>query len=208
MSNNDGNRTTTVCAAPELGISVVRAYGNGQNGQTFGHGLSQAPEMIITEGSDYWAIAGTALGLNRWIPMNSPNDNIFTDSSAFQAITDTTFGIGTNNQFSTSWKTYLCFHSVPGFSQIGTFQSTGGSDVISTSFDPKFWIGNSTNCGFSTFAKNKYMGFAFQNMASAAAPYLTAGLILNTGSFTSLNYYNNHTACGSMFYATFGNENM
>ena len=48
-SNTDGSITSTVRANPTYGQSIVSYTGNSTNGATVGHGLSQAPEMIIVK---------------------------------------------------------------------------------------------------------------------------------------------------------------
>ena len=46
-SNTDGTITSTVSANTTSGFSIVKYTGTGVAGDTMGHGLSQAPEMVI-----------------------------------------------------------------------------------------------------------------------------------------------------------------
>lgn len=214
VTNNDGNKTTTVSANVEAGISVV-TFQNvpSSNGRTFGHGLSQAPEMIIAkknDGTSYWFVGGTQVGLNKAILMDSSADNITTDTQLFQNITSTTFGLGSNTQLQGDI-TVLCFHSVDGFSQIGNYN---GTTTVPTSFAPKFFMGNATTCGAPTYCKgiqqqnSGLYNDKFYDMTNNAAETLGPGLKLNADSFNSYLSYNNRLNCNNVFYATFGNDNI
>ena len=50
-SNSNGSITSTVSANTTAGFSIVKYTGTGSNG-TVGHGLGQAPEMIIVKNRD------------------------------------------------------------------------------------------------------------------------------------------------------------
>lgn len=52
VSNTDGTITSSVSANPTAGFSIASYTGNATTGATVGHGLSQAPEMLIVKQRD------------------------------------------------------------------------------------------------------------------------------------------------------------
>ena len=61
VANTTGTIDSTVSANPTAGFSIVKFTGTATTDQTVGHGLSQAPELII-----FKRTGGTA-GWSRWI---------------------------------------------------------------------------------------------------------------------------------------------
>ena len=58
-ANTDGTINSSVSANTTAGFSIVTFTGNQTSGATVGHGLSQAPEMIIVKGrsfTDSWGV--------------------------------------------------------------------------------------------------------------------------------------------------------
>jgi len=132
-----GSITATGLADRRLGFSIVKFTGTGANG-TVGHGLSQAPEMIMVaslETVSNWIVyhkfdGGTDgrsfLNLNTAGAKfdNGPN-SYFQDtppSSTVISVNGSTYNtIG--NDF-----VYYCFHSVPGYSKIGSYIGNNNAD--------------------------------------------------------------------------------
>ncbi len=158
VSNSDGSITSSVSANTTAGFSIVGWTGTGSNA-TVGHGLSQAPDLIINKsrGDVYnWAIQS--------ILFNSASDtNILylnttaaqaDDTNVFQAApTATVFspqggawaGIGAN----TIQYIAYCFHSVDGYSKVGSYTGNGNADgpFVYTGFKPAMII---AKCAGST----------------------------------------------------------
>jgi hypothetical protein len=145
--NTSGTIESRVKANPTYGQSIVSYTGTGSNA-TVGHGLASAPELIIAKNREHsadWAVGGDDIGSwsNKTLELNN-TAAIVTDSNIFGADPTTSlFTIGT------SWKTNrssydhiaYCFHSVTGYSKIGSYTGSGSSgNAITTGFAPAFVI--------------------------------------------------------------------
>jgi hypothetical protein len=138
-SNTDGSITSTVSANTDAGFSIVSWSGN-NNVETIGHGLNQAPELIIRKSrstAQAWVVTGSTLGSQKYIYLNVTNA-----AATYAPIadpTDTVFnGWGVDSN-STSMIAY-CFHSVEGFSKFGSYTGNGSTDgpFVYTGFRPAF----------------------------------------------------------------------
>ena len=148
VSNTDGAITSQVRANPTAGISVVSYTGTltAAGNTTVGHGLSNAPALVITKGRNEtatWIIQSSALGANEYL-----------EFSTAAAQSSTAVGAGalpkpTSSVFYTSWLSGLggnginhiayCFAPVEGFSAFGSY--TGSTDLpfVYTGFRPR-WL--------------------------------------------------------------------
>ena len=149
-NNTDGTVTSSVSANPTAGFSVVTFTGTG-SALSVGHGLSQAPDMIIAKssaGSTNWPMYSTpaSSGPSNIMYFNLSNA-LGTDSGSFTAIDADKITIGTTtdlNQNATQC-TLWCFHSVPGYSKIGKAKLMGSSPsgnsgtYIHLGFKPAFF---------------------------------------------------------------------
>jgi hypothetical protein len=152
VSNTDGTITSSVSANPTAGFSIVKWTGTGSDA-TVGHGLSQAPDLIINKsmGSAHmWAVQSI-----RWA---SPSDTnmLYLNSDAAEADDTNVFqaaptasvfspqggawaGIGAN----TIEYIAYCFHSVEGYSKVGTYRGNAqwNGPFIYTGFRPAYlWV--------------------------------------------------------------------
>ena len=158
-TNTNGNITSSVSVNEEAGFSIVSYTGNGSNGQTVGHGLSQAPKWIMLKARDatqnwrVWHHSLAADGSKRLIldQTNISEDAAFLNDTA---PTSTVFTLGNAddawNANSAKFIAY-CWHEVPGFSKFGVYKGNASSDgpYIHLGFRPA-WImikniSNSTN---------------------------------------------------------------
>jgi len=148
--NENGSIDSQVSASN--GFSVVSWTGDG-NDATVGHGLSQAPEMIITKGTtnlatyNQWSTYHEDLSTNYLIYLNltdaqgNGGGGYFRDS----ALSSTVFGLGNDiygpNVNGTTMIAY-CFHSIAGVSKVGSYVggSTGSGNEITTGFKPQMVI--------------------------------------------------------------------
>ena len=149
VSNTDGSITSTVSANQAAGFSIVKyTAGSSTNfTQAVGHGLSQAPQMIIQKRTDSsssnWYVIFTALdGSIDYMNLNT--DSAKTDMETADSGAYVNFTIG-NTGFSDWWGgSYniinYCFHDIAGYQKIGTYTGTGSSNTINVGFKPKFLL--------------------------------------------------------------------
>jgi len=144
VSNTDGSITSTVSANTESGFSIVTWNGSTFSaGATVGHGLTQAPEMIIPKNRGdvgSWHCYHSALGGTKGILLNSTNA-ASTDAGFWNNTNPTNdrFTVGTYNVFDYNYVAY-CFHSVEGFSKFGSYTGNGSTDgpFVYCGFRPSF----------------------------------------------------------------------
>lgn len=139
VSNTDGTITSTVSANTTSGFSVVTFTGTGATG-TVGHGLSQAPEIYIRKSrsnAEDWYVYTTVIdGSLDYLILNNTNAKANSGASLPNA---TTFEVGAGESSGEQLVTY-CFHSVEGFSKMGTYTGNGSTDgpFVYTGFRPAF----------------------------------------------------------------------
>jgi len=154
VSNTDGTITSQVSANVDAGFSIVKYTGNGNTAQqSYGHGLSSAPELLITKnmdtltlGTSSWVVGGTLLGNGGYMLLNRTNAKNTASSYNGNEVPDSEviYTSGTSdlvgNQNNKNFITYA-FHSVDGFSKIGTYVGNGSTTgpIINTGFTPA-WI--------------------------------------------------------------------
>jgi hypothetical protein len=146
-SNSNGSITSTVQANTTAGFSIITYTGTGSTA-TIGHGLNSAPEIIITKGrsdAHSWLVGVTAdssdlssvlvLQTNAASVTATSNYNAAPNSSTYQVVN----AGGTNNNADT-YVAYV-FHSVQGYSKIGSYTGNGNADgpFVYTGFKPA-WL--------------------------------------------------------------------
>jgi hypothetical protein len=146
-SNTDGTITSTVSANTTAGFSIVTYTGNLTAGATVGHGLTQAPEMIIVKDRDNtynWQVYHKDLTTDYSLLLNTtaaPADYNAWNNSSHSA---TTFTLGAALGVNTNAADLLayCFHSVEGYSKFGSYTGNGSTDgtFVYTGFKPAFVI--------------------------------------------------------------------
>ena len=132
----------------DAGFSIVTYTGNGSAGATIGHGLSKAPE---------WVIVKTRSATDDWyIYYGDPTDYIRFDTRVGEdnhvvwndtAPTASVFSVGTANGLNNGSLLAFCFHSVDGYSKVGTYSGNGSTDgtFVYTGFRPAFVMTKSHN---------------------------------------------------------------
>jgi hypothetical protein len=150
-ANTSGDINSTVSANTDAGFSIISYTGNGSSNQNVGHGLSKRPEMVIyrnrTSDSKNWSVYHKDL--------NAADEGAFhqnlnlTDARGAASVifndqetTATTIPVGTssdNNENGSSHIAYA-FHSVDGFSRVGTYRGNGVTDGVFnyTGFRPAY----------------------------------------------------------------------
>jgi hypothetical protein len=135
VSNTSGTITSTVSVNADAGFSIVKYTGNGVEGATVGHGLSKKPEMMIVKSrsltGEGWLVYNEDMGATKYAYMNS--------TAAFGTYpyawddtepTSSVFSIHSNTVVNGSGATYIgyIFHSVDGYSKVGSYTGNGSSD--------------------------------------------------------------------------------
>ena len=113
----------------KAGFSIVTYNGSNDSTVTFGHGLNSAPEIVIIRrrnNANGWRVYHYSVGLGKYLSFSSSSAS---NASAqdFASVSATTFGVkGGYNPVSINGGTYVayCWHSVPGYSKIGSFKGT------------------------------------------------------------------------------------
>ena len=147
-SNTDGSITSSVSANTTAGFSIVGYTGNGTTAQTVGHGLSVAPEMIIIKSrslAQVWNVFNSPAGItgDTILQLQDTSGSV-TGSNIGIVANASTFGMGSATQVNDSTETFIayCFHSVEGYSKVGSYEGNGNADgtFIYTGFRPAYFL--------------------------------------------------------------------
>jgi hypothetical protein len=129
-SNLSGVNNCTQSVNQAAGFSIVKWTATQAGPISYGHGLSKAPEMIISKSigdTDYWSVGHDAIGWTKQFQINT-NGAAHSTSAPWNNTAPTSTivykGGGVNNG-----QTHINyhFHSVPGYSRMGSY--TGNSSV-------------------------------------------------------------------------------
>ena len=145
-ANTSGSIDSTVSANTTAGFSIVTYTGEDNAGDTVGHGLSQAPELILIKDlttAEDWQGYDANGGATKYIQLNDTGPYA-TDTTRWNdtAPTATVFSLGTSDKVNDAGDNYVayCWHSVEGYSKVGSY--TGNSNTngpfIYTGFRPAF----------------------------------------------------------------------
>jgi len=135
VSNTDGSITSSVSANTDAGFSIVSYTGNATSGATVGHGLSQKPEILFfknrDDGTRSWVVYSDITGTNGFLILNSTA--AFADaSSVVPSPTSSVFYLHTFDTNNGNGDNHICysFHSVEGYSKIGSYTGNGSADGV------------------------------------------------------------------------------
>ena len=149
-SNTDGDITSNVRANQTAGFSIVSYTGSGTAGDTIGHGLNAAPEMIIIKNRD--SASNWPVG-HQGLDSSSPwTKNLYLNSqgalSTLQSIwnntapTNSVFTVGASSTTNNNGSAYIayCFAPVAGYSAFGSYIGNNSADgpFIHLGFKPAF----------------------------------------------------------------------
>ena len=146
VSNTDGDITSTVSANQDAGFSIVKYTGNSSYGQTVGHGLSSAPELVIIKNLDNarnWRTYAEPLGATKYINLDETaaagTYGSFNNTAPTTTVFSTTSSVADRaTNYSGDRFIAYCFHSVDGYQKVGYYTSNA-SVKITTGFEPR-WI--------------------------------------------------------------------
>ena len=132
-----GDIDSSGSASSDAGFSICSFTGNGSNSQTVKHGLSTAPELIILkargQGTYGWIVYDAINGAGKYMNVAATNgttadtgmwSNTAPTSSVFSLSNGSNTAITNPN---TVTMIAYCFHSVKGYSKIGTFTGNGSA---------------------------------------------------------------------------------
>ena len=220
VSNTNGTITSTVSANQDAGFSIVSYTGNGSDA-TIGHGLSSTPELLIikcrsTTGQN-WVTWYKDFSATEILRLDSTSAKL-TGRNEFNSTlpTSSVFSIeGSNNSVGGS-HTYIayCFHSVDGYSKVGSYTGNGSADgtFVYTGFRPAYVMikrsDGTSNWELYDTARNSYNGSdlkLYPNLSAAEGAdaggdgidhlsngfklrSTTGGINVNTGAFIYLAF--------------------
>ena len=141
-----GSITSTVQANTAAGFSIVKWIGTQVN-DSIGHGLNSAPELLIlkdTSNSYNWYVYTKPSGATNNLRFEGLNTNSAATTANSQLTTTSTLieNLTTFASLNTTGANMLiyAFHSVAGYSKIGTYTGTGSSNSITgLGFQPS-WV--------------------------------------------------------------------
>ena len=136
----------------DAGVSIIAYTGNNDGGHRIPHHLNEAPELVICKGRTYlqgWPLYHKYIGLPNpediYLELNNYDSRVQDDIRFWNDTqpdsTHVTLGtIAWVNQNDDDYVMY-CFHSVDGFSKVGSYVGNGSTDgtFVYTGFKPK-WI--------------------------------------------------------------------
>jgi len=159
VSNTDGTITSSVSANTDAGFSIV-SYTGVNSTATFGHGLSQAPEMIIFKNRDdvgvNWSVYHKDVSVTYRMQLNtsdaqsSGGGGDWNDTAPTSSVVSLGHGYSRTNQNGSGHIAY-CFHGVDGYSKVGSYTGNSADDgaFIYTGFKPA-WVLIKCYAGSST----------------------------------------------------------
>jgi hypothetical protein len=154
-SPNVPSIASSVSANADAGFSIVSYTGNSTAGATIGHGLSSTPEMVIVKerqnntGSVIpgWYVyhedstSSPQTNILR-LDLTDANNNIGSTYWNSTAPTNSVFTVGGSDHINGSTDPYIayCFHSVDGYSKVGSYTGNFSTDgtFVYTGFRPAY----------------------------------------------------------------------
>ena len=155
-ANTDGtNIDSTVSVNLAAGFSICTYNGTGNAGDSFGHGLSQKPEVVIIKRLGYagnWVVGSDELSGGAWTYYLALNEataqtvyDFFNSAAPTASVVSLSDAGAVNYDNSISGNgTYVayCFHSVEGYSKFGAYTGNGNADgtFVYTGFRPAWYM--------------------------------------------------------------------
>jgi hypothetical protein len=144
VTNTAGTEDTSVSANTTAGFSIVKYTGTGGTA-TFGHGLSAAPDIVFMKSLDataqWMGYIGNIVSENNLV-LNSTAVASTESSYTYGDFGASTFALNLNADNNASGDDFVayCFHSIEGYSKVGSYEGNGNVDgsFIYTGFRPAF----------------------------------------------------------------------
>jgi len=150
-TNNDGDVTGTIQKNVDAGFSIVNYTATA--GQTVGHGLGGAPDLIIKKPVtiEDWLIYSSVAGTGKYQSFTRNEqgggagaDGFVTRSNSFPTVNSTVF----SDNWTSGSLNYVayCFKSVAGYQKIDSYNGDSStSNVVEVGFTPRFLMTKRTN---------------------------------------------------------------
>ena len=155
VSDNDdlslgGPPETLISANANSGFSIVKYKGDGNTNHKIPHGLSSAVEFVIIKNlndSEDWQVFGNTVFDRMQLNSDGTDDGNFPLSYSATTITLPQGGQEANNAWNASGDEYIMysFHSVTGYSKIGSYTGVTSGVTVTTGFRPDFLLIKSTS---------------------------------------------------------------
>ena len=149
VSNGDGSLTSSVSANADAGFSIATFTTDSTTGiDTVGHGLSEAPTLIFMKNRtnaynwDVYQVTATPSGVGR-LKLNSTDGMTAQNPFGSAAPTSSVFTYSqTYNGSSGNNIVAYCFHSVEGYSKVGSYTANNSADgvFLYCGFSPAFFL--------------------------------------------------------------------
>ncbi len=159
QSNVDGGINSLVNANTANGFSIVKYTATGTTA-TVGHGLSSAPEFImakVTNQAYDWLVYHASIGNDKAVSLHSTaaaaTNSFMNDTTPTSTVFTAKSGNNLNYADGNEIIAY-CFHSVSGFSKIGSYTGNGSSNrsITGLGFQPSFVLLKNSDSGSTYWA--------------------------------------------------------
>ncbi len=197
-----GPPETIISANANAGFSIIKYEGTGVTGTRISHGLSAAPELWIGKqlsGSAInWQVLYSGFSEGDYLTLNTTAAKANSPNVTFDP-TATTVKFHANQALNDSGEEYIgyAFHSVSGYSKIGSYTGNGSSQSITTGFAPDWLMFKRTDqAGWNWEIHDTVRGIGVDlaaNSDGAEQDQSPANRItINTNGFThtTANYHN------------------
>jgi len=196
VSNTDGSITSTVSANVDAGFSIVSYTGTG-SAATVGHGLSVAPNIVITKNRSAavrWPVVTRGIGLTDYQGRYLEDTLAFNDQSYnISNMSASLLTLGNNQQTNQSANTYIsyAFHSVEGYSKFGTYTGNYNSDgaFVHCGFKPAYIMIKATGSAYSWYVHDTARD-TYNYVDNALSPDTSAAEAIN-GAANSIDIVSN-----------------
>jgi hypothetical protein len=200
VANTQGSTTSDVSFNTAAGFSIVKYTGAGD--VNVGHGLSAAPNLIISKITNVggsWVVYNSISGTGKYLVLND-TASIATASEVFSAVTDTTF---THNWSGNSYS-YIayCWHSVAGYSKIGSYTGAATPNAQNIGFRPSFILlkGATVTENWSIYdSKRGTTQRLYPDLANAEHTYSSALINFTDNGFEFATTSSSHNGSGQTY---------
>ena len=216
--NEEGSIDSIVSANANAGFSIVKYTGTSASSQSVGHGLSSTPELVMikkTSGTEGWIVWYPGASTTNWLELNSTNAS---DTGANWGGVPTSTVVhlqdGPSARSGSDGQDYIayCWHSVTGYSKIGTYTGNSASDgsgttqSITTGFQPEWVMIKRTDGTENWYIQDSVRGITKQlyaNLNNAEYDESTAMVSFDTNGFTLGGYNGINNSSESYIYMAF-----
>jgi len=165
-----------VRANTTAGFSIVSYTKSANDADTYGHGLNQAPDLMIVKSranTDNWLVYHKNLGATGGVVLELTS--AFSTNAGYWNNTAPTSNVFTTGSFNLDGSAIAyCFHSVDGFSKFGSYTGNGSADgpFVYTGFRPAFVMFKRTDVSGNSWI----MLDAYRNAYNPVDKFVSANL--------------------------------